>query len=60
MELLNNQQEKIAKQIHDLKELHDKLATISNEIYVSKTKDVLIFRIFHELEDYENKFGKID
>lgn len=22
------------------------------------SKDVFIFRIFHELEDYENKFGK--
>lgn len=60
MELLNNQQEKIAKQIHDLKELHDKLATISNEIYVSKTISIKSDEELKNLYMRKKQHNKID
>lgn len=62
MDLLNNQQEKIAKQIHDLKELHDKLVTISNEVSVSKTISIKSDEELNNLymrKKHHNKIGKL-
>lgn len=62
LDLLNNQQEKMAKQIHDLKELHDKLVTISNEISVSKTISIKSDEELNNLymrKKHHNKIGKL-
>lgn len=62
IELLNNQQEKIDRQIHNLIELQDKLATISYEISINKTMSIKNEEELKNLylrKKYHNRMNKL-